>query len=108
MPTTPKSAIIISESNKPGQKMNSNKKKKTIQEKVPVYEADIPEPTCRAELLKYWKNFSLDDKTANKLRGFPTMGLKCYVGLRRFVLSWIDQRDTSTLHRFCAKSLFGT
>ncbi|KAK5850751.1 hypothetical protein PBY51_001602 [Eleginops maclovinus] len=52
MPSTPKSAIIISESGKP--------------EKVPVYEPDIPEPTCRAGLLKYWKNFSLDDKTANK------------------------------------------
>lgn len=27
------------------------------------------------------------------------MGLKFVVELRRFVLSWIDPRDTSTLHR---------
>ncbi|XP_037610164.1 tripartite motif-containing protein 16-like protein [Sebastes umbrosus] len=76
MPTTPNSAIIITESNKPGKKMKSSKNKKTNAEKVSVYVPDIPEPTCRAELMKYWMNLSLDDKTANKMLWISDSGSK--------------------------------
>jgi len=60
MPTT---AGNMSETRKPGKK---NKVENALIENIPVYEPNIPEPTCRADLIKYWLNLTLDDKTAHK------------------------------------------
>ncbi|XP_070708363.1 stonustoxin subunit beta-like [Pempheris klunzingeri] len=45
-------------------------------EKIPAYEANIPEPECRADLIKHWFNLSLDDKTANKILWITEEGAK--------------------------------
>ncbi|CAJ1080939.1 tripartite motif-containing protein 16-like protein [Xyrichtys novacula] len=76
MPARPNSAVILMETSKPGKKTRSSKK--ANQDQVPVYVPNIPEPTCRAELINYWMNLSFDDKTANKLLWISDGGSKVY------------------------------
>lgn len=45
-------------------------------EKAPLYDPDISEPNTREELMKFWMNVSLDDRTAQKMLWLSEGGAK--------------------------------
>ncbi|KAG7492083.1 hypothetical protein MATL_G00010930 [Megalops atlanticus] len=106
MPVRTPSAKIIPESKKPGRK---TKPGLAPAEKIPVYDPNIPEPTSRAELLKYWINLSLDERTAQKLLWISEGGAKVS-HLTEEVCPYLDrpERYDHSPQVLCKEGLWGT
>jgi len=96
------------ETKKSGIKVAKPKAAKKEPENEPIYEPNIKEPTCRAELLQYWINLSLNDKTANKMLWITDGGNKV---MRRTgeVCPCLDnpERYDYSPQVLCKQSLFG-
>ncbi|XP_063072310.1 stonustoxin subunit beta isoform X2 [Engraulis encrasicolus] len=57
-------------------KAGKSKKGAPVEEKPPEYDANLPEPKTRADLMKHWWPVSLDDRTAQKLLWISEGGMK--------------------------------
>ncbi|KAK7919696.1 hypothetical protein WMY93_010980 [Mugilogobius chulae] len=64
MPTSSPNQRIMPATGRPGSKSQDAA---SPAENIPDYDPNMPEPTCRVELLKHWISISLNAKTANKL-----------------------------------------
>ncbi|XP_077358496.1 stonustoxin subunit beta-like [Festucalex cinctus] len=76
MPTSTPSTRILRTACRPEKIGKKTKNVAALQDKIPDYDPNIPEPTCRDELLKYWIKLSFDDKTANKMLWITDGGSK--------------------------------
>ncbi|XP_056309564.1 tripartite motif-containing protein 16-like protein [Danio aesculapii] len=72
--SSPSTNGIMPEAKKAGRKGTKTEAKSAA--KAPPYEPNIPEPNTRAELIKYWMNISLDDRTAQKMLWLSEGGTK--------------------------------
>ncbi|XP_012718478.2 stonustoxin subunit beta [Fundulus heteroclitus] len=110
MPTTNR---IISESSlKKSDRVSSANKTKAgnaLTVKVPVYEPNLPEPKCRADLTKHWIDLSLDDRTANKALWITEGGAKVARMTDSITCPVLDrpERFESTPQVLCKEGILG-
>ncbi|KAG5854669.1 stonustoxin subunit beta-like [Anguilla rostrata] len=76
---------------------------------TPVYDPNVPEPSSRAELQKYWMNLTLNEKTAQKMLWVSEGGSKV-VRLTEEVCPYLDrpERFELTPQVLCNEGLWGT
>ncbi|XP_061086437.1 tripartite motif-containing protein 16-like [Conger conger] len=59
---------------------------------IPVYDPNVPEPSTRDELLKYWVNLTMNEKTAQKMLWVSEGGTKV-VRLTEEVCPYLDRPE---------------